>query len=244
MTFAPSGEPLLDANLGREVRGIREMTGARVAVITNSSLLFLEDARADLAEADVVSLKVDAVGEAAWRAVNRPHGSLGLDEVLEGVLEFSRLYGGVLLTETMLVAGLNDSEEELGRVASLLSKLGPRKAYVGAPVRPPAEPWARPPSPDRLLRAYELLSMALGPGRVELLGPGGPPRARARGDPVPWLLATASAHPLRLEEAVEALSGLVEDPEALIRGLVERGELELVGFQGSAFLVRRRPRAP
>lgn len=72
VTFAPSGEPTLDACIGRKITGLKEATGARVAVLTNASLLWLDDVREDLAGADYVSVKVDAVNEEVWRSVNRP----------------------------------------------------------------------------------------------------------------------------------------------------------------------------
>ena len=59
VTFAPDGEPTLDADLGREVRGVREGAGIPVAVLTNSSLLWREDVRQDLEPSDLVSLKLD-----------------------------------------------------------------------------------------------------------------------------------------------------------------------------------------
>jgi wyosine [tRNA(Phe)-imidazoG37] synthetase (radical SAM superfamily) len=46
--------------------------GIPIAVITNSSLVWRADVRADLCKADWVSLKLDAVDEAAWHRTNRP----------------------------------------------------------------------------------------------------------------------------------------------------------------------------
>ena len=48
ITFVPEGEPTLDVNLGETIRGVRRL-GIPVAVITNGSLLWRPDVRADLA---------------------------------------------------------------------------------------------------------------------------------------------------------------------------------------------------
>jgi len=109
VTFVPDGEPTLDANLGVEVTGIRGL-GARVAVITNSSLLWMEDVRRDLLEASLVSVKVDSVDPGEWRRINRPHPSLRLDSILEGLRLFAREYKGILYSETMLVDGVTTLE--------------------------------------------------------------------------------------------------------------------------------------
>ncbi len=60
VTFVPNGEPTLDINIGLEARMIREV-GLRIAVISNGSLLWMDDVRDDLYVFDLVSVKVDAV---------------------------------------------------------------------------------------------------------------------------------------------------------------------------------------
>jgi len=109
VTFVPDGEPTLDACMGRIIEFVKRETDARVAVLTNASLLWAEEVRVDLELADVVSVKVDAVEEGVWRRVNRPHLSLRRDRILEGVKEFARGFKRMLISETMLVQGLNTS---------------------------------------------------------------------------------------------------------------------------------------
>ena len=55
-----------------------------------------------------------------WRRIDRPHRSLGLSAVLEGMLAFAEAYRGELTTETMLVRGVNDDAAHLADVASFL----------------------------------------------------------------------------------------------------------------------------
>ena len=94
--------------------------------------------------ADWVSLKVDAVNEEVWRKVNRPHRSLQLSSILDGMLAFARIYNGELATETMLVKGLNDGPERAEEIADFLAQLKPDKAYISIPIRPPAERGVHP----------------------------------------------------------------------------------------------------
>lgn len=77
LTFVPDGEPTLDLDLGREISLLRTLD-IPIGVITNSSLIWREDVREELARADWVSLKVDAVREPVWRKINRPHRALEL----------------------------------------------------------------------------------------------------------------------------------------------------------------------
>jgi wyosine [tRNA(Phe)-imidazoG37] synthetase (radical SAM superfamily) len=109
LTFVPDGEPTLDLNLGRAIDLLKPL-GIKIAVITNSSLMWHEDSREALMQADWVSLKVDAVREDIWRRVDRPHGTLQLASIQDGILGFAKTYTGHLVTETMLVEGINDGE--------------------------------------------------------------------------------------------------------------------------------------
>lgn len=237
ITFAPDGEPLLDSCLGLEVGGLKKV-GIPIAILTNSSLLYLEGARADLAEADLVSIKVDAVSEWLWRSINRPHRALELGDVLGGIEEFSKNFRGKLVTETMLVNGFNTDTVELEGIATFIARLNPHKAYIAVPVRPPAESFVEPPL-EKLVEAHQIFSKHLERDRVELLNTPEPPQLKAWGKPAEWVLSTASVHPLRLEHALKALEELVEDPEELIARLVREGYIELVDYLGEKFLIKR-----
>ena len=102
ITFAASGEPTLDINLGKTADLLKSL-GYPIAILTNSSLLYREDVRNDLLLFDYVSLKLDAVTTSIWRRVNRPHELLDLDRILDGVSGFRRLFKRRLVTETMLI---------------------------------------------------------------------------------------------------------------------------------------------
>jgi len=238
VTFVPDGEPTLDACLGRITELVKRETGVRVAVLTNASLLWMENVRRDLELADLVSIKVDSVREDVWRRINRPHPSLRLDRVLEGIMEFAARYRGVLISETMLVHGVNTGRGEYRDTALFLKELRPSKAYISIPIRPPAESFAKPPTEKDLIGAYEEFKEALGAERVELLNMPEPPPRLISGDPATWLLNTTAVHPLRYEYAVEALNSRVEDPVKLIEELVRENLLLKTEYAGRVYLVR------
>jgi len=238
VTFVPDGEPTLDANLGVEVTGIRGL-GARVAVITNSSLLWMEDVRRDLLEASLVSVKVDSVDPGEWRRINRPHPSLRLDSILEGLRLFAGEYKGILYSETMLVDGVT-TLEGLEATARFLRELGVSKAYIAIPVRPPAEEWVKPPSEQLVLQAHQLFTGELGPGRVGLLL-GYPEGEYGLGrDPRSELLSILSVHPMRRSEVKKYLEKS-NAPLELLEELVESGEVVKLVYRGEEFYMRRLP---
>jgi len=88
--------------------------------------------------------------------VNRPCPALSLDAILDGIARLGSDYRGTLTTETMLVAGANDTAESVGGVAEYLGRLAPAVAHLAVPTRPPAEPGVCLPNEMTLVRAYEL----------------------------------------------------------------------------------------
>jgi wyosine [tRNA(Phe)-imidazoG37] synthetase (radical SAM superfamily) len=235
LTFVPDGEPTLDVNLGREIELLRSL-GIKIAVITNSSLIWGENVREGLMKADWVSLKMDSVREEVWRRINRPHGSLHLTSVLDGALEFAQAFKGELATETMLVEGINDDAGHLEQVAGFLARLQPDTAYLSIPIRPPAEKWARPPDEEIVNRAYQILS-----GRHDraeyLIGYEGNAFAFT-GDVERDLLSITSVHPMR-EEAVSEFLARAGADWSIVRGLIARERLVETVYEGRRFYVRR-----
>jgi wyosine [tRNA(Phe)-imidazoG37] synthetase (radical SAM superfamily) len=235
LTFVPDGEPTLDVNLGRAMALLRPL-GIKIAVISNASLIWREDVREELAQADWVSLKVDAASEGTWRRVDRPHGKLRLAAIQEGMLEFAAHYDGSLVTETMLVDGVNDGEAAIRQVADFLARLRPERAYLAIPTRPPAEPWVQAPGEQAINRAYQVLSE-----RVEhveyLIGYEGNAFAFT-GDVEEDLLSITAVHPMR-EDAVDAFLARAGTDWAVVRRLVAHEQLVDTEYGSHRFYLRK-----
>jgi wyosine [tRNA(Phe)-imidazoG37] synthetase (radical SAM superfamily) len=235
LTFVPDGEPTLDINLGQEIELLKPL-GEPVAVISNASLIWRQDVRQDLMGTNWVSLKVDAVEEAAWRQIDRPHGSLDLPSIMAGLLTFAREYRGKLVTETMLVAGVNDGDGDLKALAGFLARLQPDRAYLSIPTRPPAEPWALPPDEQTVNRAYQILQREL--ERVEcLIGYEGNAFAFT-GDVEEDLLSITAVHPMR-EDAVKHFLARAGTTWALVQRLVAQERLVQADYDGYRYYLRR-----
>jgi wyosine [tRNA(Phe)-imidazoG37] synthetase (radical SAM superfamily) len=157
LTLVPDGEPGLDINLGKLIEGLKPFE-IPIAVISNASLIDCEEVQDALFQADWVSLKIDAVIEADWRQINRPHRRLSLPTILTVILKFRRRYTGEPVTETMLVSGINDSEMATLSLSRFLLESQPFKSYLLIPTRPPAESWVKHPDAYSLHRIFEILS--------------------------------------------------------------------------------------
>jgi wyosine [tRNA(Phe)-imidazoG37] synthetase (radical SAM superfamily) len=234
LAFVPDGEPTLDANLGRLIRALRTFE-IPIAVITNGSLLGDPQVREDLSEADWVSVKVDAVRVACWRRIDRPHGDLALDSILEGARQFAAAFRGDLQTETMLLEGVNDDDEELRATAQFLGEMHPRTAYLAVPTRPPAEAWARAPGETAIARAYEIFGQSL--PRVELLSGYEGDAFASTGDARRDLLSITSVHPMRESAVLRTLAAAGAEWE-VVAELVEMGELVEVSYGSHRYYLR------
>jgi wyosine [tRNA(Phe)-imidazoG37] synthetase (radical SAM superfamily) len=235
-TFVPDGEPSLDVHLGEAIRGVAGL-GLKVAVLTNGSLLWRHDVRADLAAADWVSLKVDSVDETTWRRLNRPIGNLRLETVLDGMRRFAAEYCGELVTETMLVAGVNDDEASIGRTARFVAALGPIRSYVAVPTRPPAEPWVRPPAVAAVYRAADIFRASELP--IDLLVEDVADGFAPSTDPAVGLLGIVAVHPMVIAD-VRAYLARSGGDWSVAQRLLDEGRLVAVRHGGRTFLRTRR----
>ena len=234
LTFVPDGEPTLDENLGIEIEMLKEI-GIPIAILTNASLLWRDDVKDDLLKADLVSLKVDAVNEDIWRGINRPHRSLRINEILDGIIGFSKEFEGRLITETMLVDGYVDNLED---IADFLSKLRPCKAYIAIPTRPPAENWVKPASEGIVNRAFNIFSKSLGEDKVEyLIGYEGSSFALT-GDVEEDLLSIMSVHPMREDGVGEVLRKANADWSIIDKMLNEKKIIRLE-YDGHTYYMRK-----
>jgi wyosine [tRNA(Phe)-imidazoG37] synthetase (radical SAM superfamily) len=239
LTFVSDGEPTLDMNLGKEISILKKI-GTPIAVITNASLLWRKDVQEDLLEADLVSLKVDAVSETLWREINRPHKGLRLNLILEGMRAFAENFEGTVFSETMLIDGA-DYEGEFKRIAEFLRELKKLdKAYIALPTRPPTEKWARPANEEGINAAFQIFSEKLGANRVEyLIGYEGNAFAFS-GNVEENLLSITAVHPMR-KEAVEAFLKKDCTNWRVIEKLLEENKLIELEYEGNKYYMRKLP---
>jgi wyosine [tRNA(Phe)-imidazoG37] synthetase (radical SAM superfamily) len=240
LSFVPDGEPTLDLNLGRTIELVRSL-GIKIAVISNSALIWRADVRDELALADWVSLKVDSVREEVWRRIDRPHGKLRLSQILDGALAFSESFSGRLVTETMLVKGVNDSRELLEDLSIYLARLRPETAYLAVPTRPPAEADVRAPDEAGITRAWSIQSGEL--DNVECLTGYEGNTFFSGGRVDEDLLAITSVHPMRAD-AVESLIARRGADWSVVQRLLDAGELVEVNYGGQSFFMRKLTRSP
>jgi len=234
LTFVPDGEPTLDISLGESIDALRDLD-IPIAVITNGSLLSRNEVRSRLCRADLVSVKVDSVHEDAWRKINLPHHDLSLATILQGIREFTADFGGTLITDTMLIAGINDDTGSLTDTADFLAEIAPRKAYIAVPTRPTTVKKAHATDEAGLTRAHQIFSARL--PSVELLTGHEVGEFAYTGDARNDLLAVTAVHPMR-EADVRRLLRKDHADWALVEELLAKGILKSTTHEGEHYYLR------
>lgn len=165
ITFSGSGEPTLNSALGKIIHDVKQFTSIPIAVITNGTLLYLEDVRRDLMEADVVLPSLDCATVEMFQKVNRPHPKLALPSIVEGLKKFREEFRGQIWLEILFVKSYNDSDEEVALLKEILDEIKPDKIQLNTVVRPPSESWVQPVDEDRMKEIQAMLGE-----RAEVIG--------------------------------------------------------------------------
>jgi wyosine [tRNA(Phe)-imidazoG37] synthetase (radical SAM superfamily) len=239
LTLVPDGEPTLDINLAGLIQMLMRFR-IPVAVISNASLIDRSDVQEALLQADWVSMKVDAIDETVWRRINRPHRRLSLTVILAGILNFRKKYSGKLVTETMLVSGINDNEPAIDKLVDYLSELQPFKSYLSIPTRPPAESWVIPPSPETLQKIITTISKKV--PFVDLLFEAETANFISTGNLINDILSIIAVHPLR-EEALRRMVTQAGAHWKVVEDLVASGTIACIVYREEKYYLRYHSRA-
>lgn len=235
LTFVPDGEPTLDINIGREIELLKKQ-GIKIAVITNSSLMWDKDVRNDLYKSDWASMKIDASSRDIWKRINRPHGTLRLDKILDGITEFARRFKGELTTETMLIQSINDNIEQIEKISDFIAMLNPKKSYIAIPTRPPAEKWVNPPAEHIINIAFQIFEEKSIPTEY-LVGYEGEAFAFT-GNVEEDLLSITAVHPMR-EDQVKTFLEKAKEDWTIIERLINKDKLIEVKYKDKKFYTRK-----
>lgn len=132
----------------------------------------------------------------------------------------------------MLVRGLNDDDRSLRQTAEFLSLADPERAYISAPIRPPAEAWVDMPAEARLRGAHQIYSELMVEAELPVGEEGD--RFTFTGDPREEILAITAVHPMR-EEALRRLLDRAGAGWDVVQSMLKRGELQKAEYRGRRF---------
>jgi wyosine [tRNA(Phe)-imidazoG37] synthetase (radical SAM superfamily) len=235
ITFSGSGEPTLQAGIGKIIRGIKRLTDIPVVVLTNGAALAHSSVRRELRQADIVVPSLDAADPEVFRRVNRPHESLVLNDIIAGLERFRREFKGRLWLEIMLVKGVNDAPAHLRALKRAAAGIKPDKIQLNTVVRPPAERSARPL--DRV--ELERIRAFFGPKAEIIAGFKKKGRKTGSDDISRAVLNTVPRRPVTAADIALALGRPQETIAGPLARLLAEGRIRAVGHKGLIYFKKR-----
>lgn len=143
-TITASGEPTLHTGIGDIIDHLKENTDKPVAVLTNGSLLHLDEVRRDLANADIVIPSLDSAREESYRRINRPADCVPLAGLIDGLTGFRKGFQGEMWLEILLAKDINDSPDDIDALVRTVMEIQPDRVQLNTVARPPLEKFALP----------------------------------------------------------------------------------------------------
>jgi wyosine [tRNA(Phe)-imidazoG37] synthetase (radical SAM superfamily) len=231
ITFSGSGEPTLNSAIGNLLRKFKTITDVPLAVLTNGSLLYQEDVRDALRNADLVVPSLDAVTEEVFQKVNKPHPSLTVEKVIDGIKEFNKSFDGEIWLEIMLVKGINDGQEEIERMVEVAADMNLAKIQLNTVIRPPTEKFALPLNAEEMQKIKEKMG-----GKAEVIAHFDRKKEKLyKGDVETEILAMLQRRPCTVSDISSALSLHINEVIKYIEQMQKNNSIKSVTQQDEVY---------
>ena len=231
LSLSGSGEPTLYSRIRSVIEGIKKMTSIPIAVITNGSLLYLEEVRQDLLSADIVLPSLDAVSSEIFFRINRPSQGFSVENVIEGLVEFRKNYKGQIWLEILFCKGVNDSQDELMGMKKAIERIQPDRIHLNTVVRPPSDKWVLPLNQKEMeeVRAF------FGEKASIISEFGHHPSTLSERNIKDEILEILKRRPLSLSDLSDGMGIPKNELNQYIEPLVREGKIHLRVFSGSVY---------
>ena len=229
LTITANGEPTLYPYLYELIEEIDKIkNGAKTLILSNGSTISNDRVQKALQKLDIVKLSLDCATQKCIKKIDRIHKGIYIDDIKSGMLKFSKSYRGNLIIEILVVAGINDKEDEFKALNEFLTILKPTRIDIGTIDRPPAYN-VKSVSYSRLYELSQILDSSL---YVNVVARGKhidtTPSFYSRDE----ILQTISRRPLT-EDDVEILFN--DKSKHILRELENIGKIVKVGSNGVIF---------
>lgn len=150
ITFTGSGEPTLYKDLKKLIYEIKQITDIPVCIITNGSLLYKQEMRSNLLLADLIIPSLDAGNEETFKLIDNPNKEIDFYKMVEGLIEFKKVFKGEYWLEIFLLKDINDSEIELDDIIKIVKRIKPDRIQLITATRRVANEKAKALSDEEL----------------------------------------------------------------------------------------------
>ncbi len=234
ITFSGAGEPTLHSHIGKVIEFIKELRPkVPVAVLTNGSLFNNPNVRSELMRADLVLPSLDAATDQAFRKINRPVGSVSIENYIQGLIDYSYEFDGEIWMEILILPGYNNDQDNLLALKEALLKINPHRIQLNTLDRPGAVEGLKSASRIELEHIAGIWNLE----NVEIIAA---PQDRHEGksfrtDVEDAILTTLSRRPCTLKDLEIILGHNGNEINKYLGVLEESGEIETNTLERGAF---------
>jgi wyosine [tRNA(Phe)-imidazoG37] synthetase (radical SAM superfamily) len=126
LTFTANGEPTLYPELDElisKVSPIAKKFKTKTLILSNGGNSWLGSIQKSLLQFDKVKLSLDCVTEECFNKLDRPLKGITIEDIKNGIIEFSKIFKGELYIETLFVNDINTKSEEILEINRFFQKV-------------------------------------------------------------------------------------------------------------------------
>lgn len=139
ITLTANGEPTLYPYLKELISELHKIKkGSKLLILSNGATSACKQTREILKDIDIVKLSLDCVSQKCFKKIDRPIKGLHVEDIVEGIKEFRKIYDKELVIEVLVVEGINDKQSEFEALRTVLKEIKPDRIDVSTIDRPPA----------------------------------------------------------------------------------------------------------
>ena len=138
ITLSANGEPTLYPYLDELIDFINiHKTNALSLILSNGSTITNPNIQKSLSKLDIVKISLDAVTQKVFQRLDRPNNIKVID-IINSIKEYITKFNNNLIIEILFVKGINDSNDEIAKLVSVIQDINPIRLDLGTIDRPPS----------------------------------------------------------------------------------------------------------
>lgn len=139
ITLTANGEPTLYPYMKELIRELHLIkNNSKLLILSNGATATSKETREILKELDIVKLSLDCASERCFKKIDRPLKGLYIEDIIDGIKKFRKLYDKELILEILVVEGINDKESEFEALRDVIKDIKPDRIDISTIDRPPA----------------------------------------------------------------------------------------------------------
>ncbi len=166
ITLSGGGEPTLHNQIDKLISFLKNnYPQYKIALITNSTLLWDDTLRFQIQDIDLILPSLDAVSPEIFQTINRHVEGLTADMLINGLIEFRKIFHKPMWLEIFIIPNINDTDEEIEKLKQACIKIKPDIVQLNSLDRPGTESWVQSSSRESL----DAIATKLSPLNVEII---------------------------------------------------------------------------